>query len=123
MYAKKFEETPSFKMFGNEYNMLLPRDITECIEIPLVRIKKGGSTPKHAHHEEEQVYFILEGKALLRIEDEEKEVEGGTICYIPRHSEHEIVCISDEDLVYICVAVWPKGIPKGQKEWKRAYKL
>lgn len=31
--------------------------------------------------------------------------------------------VGDEDLVYICVAVWPKGIPKSQKDWRRAYKL
>jgi len=32
------------------------------------------------------------------------------IVYIPRGSEHEIRCISQEELGNIYVAIWPKGI-------------
>lgn len=122
MYAEKFANTPHFLQIGNTYNMLLPRDISECTEAAMVRVKKGNVTPPHAHHEEEQTYFILEGKGLLKIGKEEKEVGGGTVAFIPRHSEHQITCTSDEDLVYIYVAVWPEGIPKDEKEWRKAYK-
>ncbi len=101
--------------------MLLPRDETECTEAALVRIKKNGSTPRHAHPDEEQVYFILEGKGRLKLADKETQVEGGTVAYIPRNTEHEITCTSSEDLVYVYVAAWPEGIPKDQKSWRRAY--
>lgn len=123
MYIKRYEQTQGFKMFGNDYNMLLPRDMAECIEVGLVKVAKGNITPKHTHPDEEQVYFILEGKGLIRIAEEEKEVEAGMIVYIPRNSEHEIKCISENRLVYIYVAVWPGGIPDGQKEWRKAYKI
>lgn len=121
MYIKRYEETPKFEQFWNEYSMLLPRDITECTESALVKIKKGSSTPKHAHREEEQIYFILDGAGILTIDKEREKVEKGTIVYIPRNSEHKIESIGDEDLVYIYVAIWPKGIPEKEKEWKKAY--
>ena len=101
--------------------MLLPRDETECMEEALVKIKKKGFTSKHAHPEEEQIYFILEGVGRLKLAGEEREVKGGTVIFIPRNAEHEITCTSDEDLIYIYVAVWPGGIPEGQKSWRKAY--
>ena len=121
MYVKRFRDTPSFLNFGNAYSMLLPRDETECTEAALVRIKKDGFTPSHAHPDEEQVYFILEGKGRLKLADKETQVEGGTVAYIPRNTEHEVTCTSEEDLVYVYVAAWPEGIPKDQKSWRKAY--
>ena len=121
MYTKRFEDTPSFVSFGNEYHMLLPRDETECTEAALVRIKRNSFTPSHAHPEEEQIYFILEGMGRLKVAGQEGEVKGGTVVFIPRNAEHEITCTSDEDLIYIYVAVWPGGIPKEQKSWRKAY--
>ena len=123
MYAKKYNETPNFNMFGNKYNMLLPRDMTESTEVGLVRMEKGSSTPAHAHPEEEQIYFILSGKGLLKIDKEEKEIGEGMIVYIPRNKQHEVLCTGTNGLAYIYVAIWPEGIPVEQKDWKKAYKL
>ncbi len=52
----------------------------------------------------------------------ETEVSKGMVVYIPRGSRHEIICTTEEDLVYIFVAVWPGGIPQDQKEWRKVYK-
>ena len=123
MYAKRFEETPGFVQFGNTYRMLLPRDLTESMESALVRMEKGSRTPRHSHKDEEQMYIILEGKGLLRIGDDEKEIEKDMVAYIPRGKEHEVISTGNDGLSYIYIAVWPEGIPKDEKEWEKAYKV
>ncbi|MCD6231298.1 cupin domain-containing protein [Candidatus Aerophobetes bacterium] len=109
MYAKRFEDTKFEEHYGNEYNMLLPKEMTESLELALVKVKKNSLTPKHTHEDEEQVYIILKGKGLMRINNEEQEVEGGMIVYIPRKAEHEIKNIGEDELTYIYVANWPSS--------------
>ncbi|GAH28490.1 unnamed protein product, partial [marine sediment metagenome] len=36
MYAKKFEDTKFEEQFGNEYNILLPKEMTESLQLALV---------------------------------------------------------------------------------------
>ena len=109
MYAKKFEETKFEEHFGNEYNRLLPKKMTESLELSLVKVKKGSLTPKHTHEDEEQVYIILKGSGVVRLNDEEEKVGGGMIVYIPRGTEHEIKNTGEDDLTYIYIANWPSS--------------
>ncbi|MFB0546993.1 MAG: cupin domain-containing protein [Anaerolineae bacterium] len=109
MYAKKFEETRFEELHGNRYNILLPMEMTEAMQMALVRVSKGDKVPKHTHPEEEQAYIVLEGQGLLTLGGEQGEVGEGMVVYIPRGTEHEIEGISEEELVYIYVAVWPEG--------------
>lgn len=109
MYAKRLSETRAYEFFGNHYNLILPREITELMEGELIRIKKGFKTPPHSHDKEEQVYVILEGKARMKIENEEKIVEKDYVVYIPRNKTHEIETIGNDDLVYMYFAVFPDG--------------
>ena len=107
MYAKKFEDTKYEEHFGNKYNILLPREITEGLQLALVKVKKGSLTPKHTHKDEEQAYIILKGSGVVRLNDEEKEVGERMIVYIPRGTEHEIKNTGKDELTYIYVANWP----------------
>ncbi len=107
MYAKKFEDTEYEEHFGNKYNILLPREMTEGLQLALVKVKKGSLTPKHTHKDEEQAYIILKGSGVVRLNDEEKEVSERMIVYIPRGTEHEIKNTGKDELTYIYVANWP----------------
>ncbi len=123
MYAKKMEETEGFELFGNRYRMYLPRDMTECLECGVVKMEKGSGTPAHEHPKEEQIYLVTGGRGRLRVGDEECDIEKGMIVFIPRATEHEVECISDEGLEYVYVAVWPGGVPQEERDWRKAYKL
>lgn len=107
LFAIKLEEGKYYKLYGNDYHLLLPRTMTERLESELVEVKAGCKTPKHKHEDEEQIYLILKGKAKLDIGDESKEVSEGMIAYIPRNTDHRITAL--EDLKYIYIACWPEG--------------
>jgi mannose-6-phosphate isomerase-like protein (cupin superfamily) len=123
MHAIKFSEGKAYKLYGNSYHLLLEREKTERIESELVEMRSGSKTPRHKHEDEEQLYIILEGKALLEINDDRKMVEPGMIVYIPRNHYHRITCAGEENLKYIYVACWPEGDvpPSKTEEELRAY--
>jgi len=123
MFVKKFEECEHFSLFGNDYRMLIPRDITDNFESSLVRLKKGSITPPHTHPDEDQIYIILSGEGEISLNGKLFKVMPHSIVWIPRNTEHTIKCTSNDSLEYVFVAVWPKGIPLKAKNWKKAYKI
>jgi mannose-6-phosphate isomerase-like protein (cupin superfamily) len=73
-----------------------------------VSIDNGKSTQTGFHNDEEEIYVILKGRALLMIGDEEQKVGPGSVAYVPRNQKHKMTCISDEQLEYLYFANWPK---------------
>ncbi len=57
----------------------------------------AGSKEMESAHEEDELYFVLEGRGRLRIEEEEHIVEKGTLMYVHAASEHTFFDI-EEDL-------------------------
>ena len=65
----------------------------------------GGTHLNHQHESTEQVYYLLEGKARVRIGDEVFEAEAGTVFYIPAKTDHELWNIGDGRLVNLLIGV------------------
>ena len=65
-------------------------------------IEEQGGVKTH-EHEAEHGYFIIEGKMLLRIGKEEKEVEAGTAIYIPSGVLHSFRAIGKDKLRLIMI--------------------
>ncbi len=108
MHAIKFENGKRYKLYGNDYSLMLPRTMTDRIESEFVKVRKGSKTPRHAHNDLEQVYYILKGKALLEIGRQKKMVAKGMMAYIPRDAEHRITAL--EPLEYIYISCWFKKV-------------
>jgi len=60
----------------------------------------AGSREMASAHEEDELYFVLEGRARLRIDDEEHAVEQGTLLYVQAACDHSFFDI-EEDLTVI----------------------
>ena len=58
---------------------------------------------KMHEHEAEHGYFFIEGKMLLLIGKEEKEVEAGTATYIPSGGPHRFRAVGKDKLRLIMV--------------------
>lgn len=56
----------------------------------------------HHSHEQAELYFILEGEGLMKVDDVEQKVSKGGVVYIPGNAEHGIRNLSEEkDLVWL----------------------
>ena len=62
--------------------------------------------PFHAHHGNEEMFFILEGKGSMRIGEETHPVRAGDFISLPpgRDSAHQILNDSDAPLRYLAVS-------------------
>ncbi|NJD04462.1 MAG: cupin domain-containing protein [Ruminiclostridium sp.] len=88
--------------------LLINREEAETIALGYVSVDHGNSTKTGFHEDEEEIYVILKGRAILMIGEEEREVGPGSVAYVPRKHKHCMKCISDEKLEYLYFANWPK---------------
>lgn len=88
--------------------LLVTQEEAETIALGYVSISEGKSTQVGCHDDEEEIYVVLNGKAILKIGEEETIVEKGSVAYVPRNKHHSMKCISNEKLEYLYFANWPK---------------
>ena len=70
------------------------------LSIQISTIPKGSEQPIHAH-DPEQCYYIINGRGLMIIEDETREVTSEDAIYIPSNKKHGIKNIGDMALEYL----------------------
>jgi mannose-6-phosphate isomerase-like protein (cupin superfamily) len=65
----------------------------------IYRLPRGATDPQQPHAEDE-VYYVLAGRARIRVGDEDEPVAPGTAVYVPRGVEHRFHDI-EEDLTLL----------------------
>ncbi len=61
---------------------------------------KAGSKDMQGPHEDDEVYYVLEGKARLRTADKEHDIRPGSVLYIRATAVHSFFEI-DEDMTLL----------------------
>jgi mannose-6-phosphate isomerase-like protein (cupin superfamily) len=59
-----------------------------------------GEEDRQQPHMEDEVYYVVAGRALIRVADEDQAVSAGSIVYVPARVEHRFHDIA-EDLTLI----------------------
>lgn len=62
----------------------------------------AGSRDMQAPHLEDELYMVLEGRAVLRVNEQEQDVGPGTLLYISATTEHSFFNI-EEDLTLLAI--------------------
>lgn len=55
-----------------------------------------GATDMQAPHDEDEVYFVLEGRARMTVNDEVREVSAGNILYVKATASHSFFEIEED---------------------------
>jgi quercetin dioxygenase-like cupin family protein len=84
---------------------------TSCFGFNLVEIGPGGGIPEHDEAESGQVelYVILEGDAVLRIEGEDHPAPAGTFASIEPPASRTILNRSEAPMTAMLIGVQPEG--------------
>ncbi len=84
---------------------------TSAFGFNLVEIGPGGGVPEHTEGESGQVelYVILEGEAVLRIEGEDHPAPAGTFASIEPRASRTILNRSDAAVTAMLIGVQPDG--------------
>lgn len=67
------------------------------------RLPAGTSTTPHYHQRTEEIYYILEGQAEMRIEQETRSVGPGDAIAIPPGKVHQITNSGATPLKFLCM--------------------
>ena len=91
----------------------------------------GAGIPLHKHpYPVEELLYVLRGKGIETVGDEQREVEPGTAIFIPPEVEHRIENTGDEMLVLLVVVSPPgiveenlfqKRVKKATQVWQKEY--
>ena len=68
-------------------------------------LPQAASTQRHHHKLSEEIYFLLEGTALMEIDGIEREVGPGDAILIPPGARHQITALSP--LRFLCCCAPP----------------
>jgi mannose-6-phosphate isomerase-like protein (cupin superfamily) len=66
-----------------------------ALSMGLYVLRAGGADPQSPHTEDE-VYYVASGKAKIRVGEEDRNVEAGSIVYVEKNLEHHFHSIEEE---------------------------
>jgi mannose-6-phosphate isomerase-like protein (cupin superfamily) len=80
----------------------------EFLKVPdlsmgLYVLPAGGTDPQSPHTEDE-VYYVVSGRAQIKVADEDRSVQAGSIVYVARNVEHRFHSIEEELTVLVIFA-------------------
>jgi len=111
IYSKAHVSSPMVTQHGEIIYELLGRGFSESTErhsVAYVVLPPGKSSLLHVHPEAEESYYILKGKARIRVGEEESTITPEQIVLIPSGKPHKISNFGDDDLEFLatCVPAW-----------------
>jgi len=68
----------------------------------VARVAPGDTTLLH-RLEHSEVYHILEGAGVMRIDDETEDVRAGDVIYVPPGASQQITGGGEGELVFVCI--------------------
>lgn len=79
---------------------------TEILRVPnmsagIYELAAGAEDPQTPHQQDE-IYYVVRGRGVIQVGDEDRAIRPGTIVYVPAHEEHRFHSII-EDLTLLVV--------------------
>jgi mannose-6-phosphate isomerase-like protein (cupin superfamily) len=65
------------------------------LSVGLYVLPAGGTDPQSPHTEDE-VYYVVSGRAKIRVADEDRDVTAGSVVYVPKTVDHKFHSIEEE---------------------------
>src|ERR1041384_7071065 len=90
---------------GSEIRPLIDQTtspITQC-SLAEETLLPGQEVTPHAHQTIEEIYYIVEGRGLMTVGDEQKEVRAGDAVFIPPYHRHTLKNTGTEPIRLILV--------------------
>ena len=90
---------------GSQIRPLIDRTTTGITQCSLAEevLPPGCAVTLHHHRQIEEIYYVVEGRGLMTIGDEVREVEAGDAIYVPRGSRHTLENTGSEAIRLILV--------------------
>ena len=77
------------------------------LSVGLYELRAGGPDPQRPHTEDE-VYYVVSGRGAVRVGDEDRPIEPGTVLFVAAGEEHRFHSIT-ESLSLLVLFAPPRG--------------
>ena len=78
---------------------------TEAQSLAEASLATGQATQRHYHRASEEIYFVLEGRGAIELDDDERGLGAGEAVLIPPGTWHRITAL--EPLRFLCCCAPP----------------
>lgn len=101
MQAFEIDELQRQHLDGGDLYLEFLRE--PSLSMGLYTLPAGGEDPQQPHDEDE-VYYVVAGRALLNVDGEERPVQAGSIVFVPARVPHRFHQIADELILLVFFA-------------------
>ena len=84
-----------------------PDETGEAFSQLVMEEPRGGATPVHIHHNEDETFYILEGRVTMFSGDERIDLEAGDYFFVPRGVVHAYLVRSERARMLVTIS--PSG--------------
>lgn len=100
-------QTPFTTKDGSTIRSLLDRSNAPVVGQSLAEatLAAGAATDRHYHRHSEEFYYLLDGRAVMELDGEQREVGPGDAILIPAGAWHQIRAL--EPLRFLCCCAPP----------------
>jgi len=68
-------------------------------------VPPGSTIGRHEHHDSEELYYIVAGRPLMRIDDDERRMAPGDVAVVHPNGWHELINDTNSDVQIFVVQV------------------
>ncbi len=69
-----------------------------------IYVLSAGATDKQSPHQEDEIYYVVSGKAKMRLGREERSVSQGDVIFVEKVLEHRFFDIAEELVLLVIFA-------------------
>jgi quercetin dioxygenase-like cupin family protein len=90
-------EGQRIQAFGSEIRfMLTGEDTDDTLAVGVATVPVGHGPPPHTHHEEDELFLIIEGEYRVCLDGEWTSVGPGGVVYLPRGCAHSFQVVGEK---------------------------
>ena len=83
-------------------------DYLEFLRVPALSVGlymlEAGATDEQQPHTEDEIYYVLSGRATIQVGSENREVQAGSLIYVKARDEHRFHTITEDLRVLVIFA-------------------
>lgn len=98
------------------YQTLYADDITK---VKLIRILPNQRPSYQYHFKRTETWVVVNGKGLLTLDGDTKNVQKGSVIFVEREAKHRIQNTGEEDLVFVEVQMGEDDIVRVEDDYSR----
>jgi len=107
------EQAPAIKPFNLDMKVLLTtEDTAGAMSVIMAWHKPGEGPPDHLHFDQEEIFFIVDGRYELTIDGHTSINGSGTLVFVPRNTVHRFKNVGETPA---CMLDWT--LPGGQDRY------